>query len=318
MRRRIASFLRSLVYIAILLFLLSPSVKGEIINRVVAIVNEEIITLSEFLKIAQTQSPEAASTFSTEKYRELLNRIIDQKLVDQEALKTETNISDREVDEAIERLKQRNGLSTEQFNEALQQQGLTWDEYREKMREEMKRSQFIAQKIQSQVNISEKEMKNYFRKHRKDYFEPARVKIEQVFFPFPSNATPETKNSLAVKAEEALKRIKAGEDFHNIAQEFNLTEEKSSYDPGYFKKGELMAALDETAFSLNIGELSNVITTTKGYVIIRVLERTEDKSKTLDEVREEITNSLFQKKMEKKFQEWMEELHGKAYIEIKI
>ena len=312
-------FLRHALAIAFLLSSLCFPAQGEIIDRVVAIVNEEVITLSELLQIVQTQSQNAAAVLSPENYRGLLQQIIDQKLVDQEALKEEIAVSDREVDRAIETIKEKNGLTDEQFNQALAQQGMTRGEYREKMREEIRRSQVIAQKIQSQVSVGEKEVKKYFNEHRDDYFESARVKIEQIFIPLGPEATADTRATYARKAEDALNRIRSGDDFRKVAEEYgNLAQEKSSDDVGYFNKGELMTPLDDAAFSLKVGAVSNVISTNKGFFIIRVLDRTEEKTKTLEEVRDQISNQLVQQKMEKKFQDWIKDLHSNAYIEIKI
>lgn len=307
-----------LFFIGFLLFFFSPPLKGEIVDRVVAIVNNEIITLSELFRAAQVQSPEENKFLSSSKYQEVLEGMIEQKLIDQETLGEEVQVSENEVNEVIEKFKEKNGISAAQLNEALSQQGITWEKYRKKIREEIRRSQIVTQKVRSQVNVTEKELKEYYRNHQDDYFEPARVKIEQIFFPLPPEATEEMKNLLSLKANEVLRRIKTGEDFNKVAQEKNFSEGKSSYDLGYFKKGELMMILDEEAFRLKNGEVSNVITTNKGYFIIRLLDRTDEKTKKFNEVKEEIANGLLQQKMEKKFRDWIEELRNKAYIEIKI
>jgi len=297
---------------------ISPNTKGEIIDRVVAIVNKEVITLSELLEAAKLQAPEANPYLSLEKYREILWNMIDQKLIEQEANQTEIKVSDREVDEFIERFKKRNQITTSQLKEALKQQGLTWEKYREKLREEIKRSQVISQKIHSQVSVTEKEIEEYYQSHMEDYIKPPQVKIDQIFFPFSSKVTSEEEKNLLLKAEEAWKRIRSGEDFQKIAQEYNPSRKSYSQELDYFKKGELMEPLDKAAFKLNIGEVSDIIKTKKGYFIIQVLDRKEAEIKELSQVRKEIENKIHQEKTEKKFKEWLKVLHNKAYIEIKI
>ena len=315
---KIVFFIYPVFYSAFFLFFFLTAAKGEIIDRVVAIVNKDIITLSELLKMVQTQSPEAKPILSSGNYREVLQGIINQKLIDQEASQEKINVSKKEVDQFIERFKKRNAINTAQLKEALQQQGLTWDGYREQVQEEIRRSQIISQKIHSQVSVSEKEIGEYYQNHLDKYVESPRVKIDQIFFPFTPKMTGEDKDNLALKAEEALKRIKSGEDFQGVAEEYNSTNASPFHDLGYFKKGDLMGPLDEVAFRIKIGGVSNVIKTEKGYFIIRVIDRKEAKAKELNEVRKEIVDYLLQQKREKKFQEWLEELHDKAYIEIKI
>jgi peptidyl-prolyl cis-trans isomerase SurA len=305
-------------FLTFVFLFVSTNTKGEIIDRVVAIVNKEVITLSELLEAAQLRAPEANPNLTLEKYREILRNMIDQKLIEQEANQTEIKVSDREVDEFIERFKKRNAITTSQLKEALKQQGLTWEKYREKLREEIKRSQVISQKIHSQVSITEKEIEEYYQSHMEDYIKPPQVKIDQIFFPFSSKLTSEEEKNLILKAEEALKRIRSGEDFQKIAQEYNPTRKSYPQDLDYFKKGELMEPLDKAAFKLRIGEVSGIIKTKKGYFIIQVLDRKEAEIKELSEVRKEIEAKIHQEKTEKKLEEWLKALYNKAYIEIKI
>jgi PPIC-type PPIASE domain. len=174
--------------------------------------------------------------------------------------------------------------------------------------------------LHSEISVSEKEIKDYYQKHSGDFFEPAQVKLEQIFFPFPDQVTPEKKKAISQSAEESLKKIKAGEDFQKAAQGLNISANNTSCDVGVgtYKKGELLNMLDQEAFTLKPGEISNVINADKGYCIIRVLERSEEKVKKFEEVHGALSNYLFQQKMEGKLQEWLQELRSNAYIDIKI
>jgi len=308
------------VFFAVLITLsfFSTPVKSEIIDRVVAVVNKDIITLSELLSAAQSQTDNPVSFTSPEKYRELLQSIIEQKLISMEALQKEIKVSDKEVDQFVDNFKERNGITTAQLKEAVQQQGMSWEEYRKQLREEIMRNQIIAQEVRSQVSVTESDFEKYYQNHLDDFIEPPRVRIEQMFFPFPPGATPEAKAETISRAEEAYKRIKSGDDFQKIAVEYNLAKENGSSDLGYFNKGELMAPLEDAAFNVAIGGISRVISVEKGCFIIRVLDRLDVKTKSIEEVQDELYNKIYRQKMEKKFKEWIEELHNNAYIEIKI
>ena len=301
-------------FITIHLCLLSFPAWGEIVDGVVAIVNDEVITLSEVIRIAQLQSSNADSS----QYREVLERLVDQKLIDQATKGMEIKVSEQDIDDLIKNFEEANRITDSQLKDSVQQKGVTWEEYRQELREGIRRNRVISQVIRSESNISEKEIKDYFQEHSDQYFKPSLVKIEKMFFPVSEETSPVEKNRFSQKAQRALERIKSGEDFQKVAQELNLPEDTSSCDVGFFKKGELMDTLDQEAFSLKPGEVSNVISTKKGYCIIRVLERTEEKTKKLEEVREEIESHLFQQKMEEKFQEWLKKLRNNAYIDIKL
>jgi peptidyl-prolyl cis-trans isomerase SurA len=301
-------------FLSIFLMMLSFTVRAEVVDEVAAIVNNEIITLSELLRVTQVNLPNADQS----RYREVLEKMIDQKLIDQATKDMPIKVSEKEIDSMIQGLKKNNKITDEQLKDALRQQGLTWEEYRKEIREGIRRNQVIGQKIRPEISVSEKEIKDYYQKHPENFFEPAQVKLEQIFFPVPDQAAPEKKNAVLQSAEESLIKIKSGKDFQKAAQELNLPENNTSCDVGIYKKGELINTIDQKAFTLKPGEISNVISTNKGYCIIRVLERSEEKTKKIEETHEAISNYLMQQKMEAKLQEWLQELRTNAYIDIKI
>jgi peptidyl-prolyl cis-trans isomerase SurA len=301
-------------FLSIFLMMLFSSVRAEVVDEVVAVVNNEVITLSELLRVVQVHFSNADPS----RYREVLEKLIDQKLIDQATKDMPIKVSEKEIDAMIQGLKEKNKITENQLKDELQQQGLTWEEYRNEISEGIRRNQVLTQTIRSQISLTEKEIIDYYQKHPNDFFEPAQVKLEQIFFPVPDQATPEKKKAVLQSAEESLKKIKSGEAFQKVAQGMHLPENNPSCDVGVYKKGDLMGALNEEAFTLKPGEISNVIATDKGYCIIRVLEGFEEKTKKIDEAREAIANYLFQQKMEDKLQEWLQELRTNAYIDIKI
>jgi peptidyl-prolyl cis-trans isomerase SurA len=206
----------------------------------------------------------------------------------------------------------------QQLKTTLEQQGVTWEEYRKEIGEQIRRNQAIMQIIRPEVNVSDKEIKEYYENHPDDFFKPAQAKIEQIFFPVPNQATPEKEKAILQCAEESLKKIISGENFQNVAMETNLPDYSPSCDVGIYKKGELVGSIDQQAFALTPGELSNIIKTSKGYCIIRVIERSSEQTEKIEETRQAISNFLMQQKMETKIQEWMKKIRTNAYIDIKI
>jgi len=296
-----------------------PEARGEIIDRVVAIVNKEVITLSELFRMAQLQSSEENPFLSSEQYQQVLQGMIEQKLIEQQALQTEITVSEREVDQFVKRFQETNNLSTEQLVEALQQQGMSMEDYRTRVREEVRRSQIISQEVHAQINVTENEIEEYYQNHLDEHVKPAQVKIDQIFFPFSSPMQPEEKERIVLKTEAALEKIRSEGTFKEVAKECDLTQGAScSHDLDYFEKGELMGPLDEAAFILSIGDVSSVIETDKGCFIIQVLDRKEAQITELDEIRKTLVNKILQQKTEQRLQEWLEELHDESYVDIKI
>lgn len=313
----ISRFPRLFFFFAIFFIFLSSPARPEIVDEVVAVVNDEIITRSDLLRAAKFQflSPDPS------RYREVLERLIDQKLIDQATQGMDIKISEKDVDAMIADFKRTNQITDAQLTEILQQQGITWEEYREQVRIGLRRNHAIAQNIRSEISISDKEITEYYQQHPEEFFEPAQVKLERLFFPLPEEKNLKDNKVITIqqKAEEALRRVRSGENFQKIAQELTTPGEKISWDVGVFKKGELFGTLDQAAFTLPPGEISQIIPVgNKGYCIIRVVERTPEKTKKFEEVREIIGNYLYQQKMAIRLQEWIEKLRQNAYIEIKF
>jgi len=316
---RLFRFISAILFASFGLVPFPPSAQGEIIDRVVAIVNKEVITFTELSRMARLQSPEANPVLSSDQYRQVLEGMIEQKLIDQRALKTEITVSERDVDQFIKKFQEKNKLSTEQLAEALQQQGMSMEEYRTKVKEEIRRSQIIGQEVHAQVNVTEKEIAEYYQSHLGEYIKPPQVKIGQMFFPFSSPVLPGEKERTVQKAEAALEEIRSGGTFEAVAKKCELEQgAQCAHDLDYFAKGELMGPLDEAAFTLAIGDVSGVIETDKGCFIIKVLDRKEEQITELEKVRQTLVNQILQQKTEQRLHEWLEELHDEAYIEIKI
>lgn len=291
---------------------------GEIIDRVVAVVNKEVITFSELEKKVRLQAPPGSMQPSMGEYRGIVEEMVNQKLIDQETRQMQVKVREKEVDEFLEKFAKRNKLTVSGLREAVEEKGFTWEAYRTEVRNELRRNDAITQKVQAQVNITDKELKEFYQANQAQYFSPARVRIEQLFFAFPPEATEDGKAVLALKASDALKRVKAGESFEKVGDAYRETGGGAGSDLGYLGKGELIGPLDQAAFTLPIGAVSEVIATEKGYGIVRVLDRQEESTKKFEEVRQDIDNQLFRMKMEKKYQEWMQELRSKAYVEIML
>ncbi len=120
-------------FLSIFLMMLSFSARAEVVDEVVAVVNNEVITLSELLRVAQVQFSNADPS----RYREILEKLIDQKLIDQSTKDMSTKVTEKEIDAMIQGFKENNKITDDQLKDALRQQGLTWEEYRNEIREEL-------------------------------------------------------------------------------------------------------------------------------------------------------------------------------------
>jgi|GEM_PF-772204 len=292
--------------------------EAEIIDRVVAVVDKDVITSSELEREARLRFGKDQRIPSAEAYKQLLTAIIEQKLILREAAANEVKVSDQEVERTLERIVKQNGISTADLRAAVEGEGISWEQYLAQLRNDILRNHIVAMKVYSQVNISEKDYADYYKAHENDYIKPATVRIEQLLFSVGEDASSEAKTQIKGQATTARARLQAGEDFRSVGEALGVVKSGESVDFGSFGKGELMEALDEAAFSLAIGTISDVLETERGFAIIRVLDRTEKQARSLDEVKEEIGRVLYQQKADRKYKEWMDGLVANAYIETKL
>ena len=316
------------VPLALEIILLFPYETGaEIIDKIVAIVNGDIITLSELREISVPYLEKMKSKFSLnydeeqfkETERRILDQLIDEKLVIQEADRLEIVIEEKDVDMAIRDVRDSSKLSEDQFKHALDEEGVSFEEYREQLKNQIKKMRFLEQEIKYRIQIKEKEIESYYKEHKDSFNTPPEVKLQQILLMTPSEASEQEISQIRGKAEEILKKIRNGEDFDTMVK---LHSQDSSAaagsDIGFFKQGELIPALNEVAFSLNAGEISSVIQSSLGFHIIRILDKRERQKMTKEERWEEIEGILYNQKVEDKFKQWIKELRKKSYIKITL
>lgn len=300
-------------------------IDAEIIDRIVAVVNEDIITLSELRDISlpylERMKAKFSLTYGKEEIKEtekqILNQLIDEKLVNQEADRLKIEITEKEVTMANREVIDRSKLTEEQFEQALAEDGMTIESYREQLRAEMKKMRLIDQEIKSKVHVTKKEIDEYYKMHRDEYNAPPEVRLQQILLIIPAESSIQEVEQIREKAEQILKAIKQGEDFNAMVKRYSQDSTAATGgDMGIFRQGELFAALDEAAFTLMVGEVSPVIQTPRGFHIIRVLDKKDRQKMTEEEQREEIDALIYNQKVEDAFKQWIKELKKKSYVVI--
>jgi peptidyl-prolyl cis-trans isomerase SurA len=228
-------------------------------------------------------------------------------------------IEKKEIDMAIRETKEKNKLSEDQLKQALADQGMSLEKYREQLSDQMQKMRLLDQEIKSKVQVAKKEIEEYHKEHKDEFDAPPEVRLQQVLLMIPSEASTQEIDRIRGKAEDILQKIRSGEDFNTMVK---LHSQDSSAaaggDMGAFKKGELMPVLDEAAFGLKRGEVSSVIQTPMGFHILRVLDKRESQKMTEEERWRETEDIIYNKKVEDKFKDWLKELRKKSFIQINI
>jgi parvulin-like peptidyl-prolyl isomerase len=315
------------IVISVFSIIMAVSSHAEMVDRIVAIINHEIITLSELNNSLETymkrvgQSSEVTDREDVKKRLRtlILDSLIDQKLIIQEAQKLGIAATDDDVDQAIKDMLSKKKITMKTMAENIASQGGTIEDYREEIKQHLTKRNLIGREIRKNVTITQEEIGNYYRKHRNDYEGKEAVRIRQILIIVPKDCDVETKEKKRSSAEETLKRLRNGEPFSLLAAEVSQgPAAQTGGDLGYIEKGLILPEVDTVAFSLKKGEISGIIETSVGYHIIQFVDKRGAGIKPPESVREEIIEKLGSQKVEEKFQEWLEEQRKKSLIEIRL
>lgn len=275
---------------------------------VVATVNGEKIGLQEYEKALGQEAafvkgePLKAEQASSLR-EEVLNRLIDEKIMLQRARELSITISDAELEARIADIKK--DYSNDSFNALFNRDGNRYSVWKQDLRSRMLLEKVIAADVNAKIVVNDSEAEAYFNANRKTYRAERRVHALQIVV-----------RDREV-AEEILKRLKAGEDFGKVAREMSIGPEAArGGDLGFFEKGVMPEAIDEVVFSLPIGRVSRVIQSPYGFHIFMVLGREQGGGRRFSEARDRVIADLRKLKEAEAYEQWIEKLKEKAVVQI--
>lgn len=301
--------------------------QGFLIDKVVAVVNDEVITLSELQKeekpliqrIRQASEGEAQASQMQITRRQILQALILRRLQLQEAGKEGIVVEASEVDATIKVIKERNGLTSDQeFTGVLAKENLTLDEFRTKVREQMVVDRLLTRHVRTRIVVSEEEITKYYQAHMDQFDQDPSVRLRHILIRLPDEPSPEEVTQARTRSWEALAKLRNGAKFEEVAAQYSdgPTAQEGG-DLGVIRKGELDPALERAAFALEPGMVSDVIQTAAGLNIIRVDERTTG-DVPIDAIRAQVRQRLFQEKMKERMDAYFAELTRKAYVDVRL
>ena len=309
------------------LFLYGPiSLSEAVVDRVVAVVNQEIITLSEVEKWIDPLKDEIVTKDRLERReqvqeicRKVLEKLIEEKLIDQEVKKSGVKVPSKEVEATLEEVKRRNAATQEDLEKALAADGLTLEAYKKQIEKGLQRQKLINWSVKVETKAGEKEFREFYQKNMDRYRTNETYRPGQILFIIPKGATPEEIREIKKKCQKVLEKIKGGEDFGEMALLYSEdTSNKDRGDLGYFKKGELLPAFQREALRLKVGEVSEIVRTEFGFHIIKLLDRKGMDPLPFEEVQEKVKADYFESEMEKALKQYLSTLKEKSVIDIKL
>jgi peptidyl-prolyl cis-trans isomerase SurA len=299
-----------------------------ILDRVVAVVNEDVITLTEvqeeglqtIRKIVQETLGEERERRLQTTQRQILDGLILRRLQLQEAKREKIEATSTEVRSAIEELKRRSGLtSDEELRAAMAGELLSEEQFRKGIAEQVTLTKLVARQVRSKIAVLDEEARRYYDQHQEQFRAIPKFRIRHLLVSVSPQPTREEVMQAKNRIEEAQALIKLGAKFSTVAKQYSEDRlATSSGEVWTMKPGELAPDMERIALTLPIGQVSGIITTPAGFHLIQVEERVAGEILPFDTIKEEVRNVLFNQKAEAKFKEWVQSLKAKASVEMKM
>jgi peptidyl-prolyl cis-trans isomerase SurA len=290
---------------------------AETINKILATVDGEPITLHELKRFVQ-DDPRAQQLDGADSQL-LLDAVIMDHIIDKEVSTLGIVVRDADVERYIDGIKQRNKLNDEQLRTALAQQGLTWEAYHQQVRKELQKVQLINQQIRGKVNVTPEEVERFYKANLTDYSLPEQVKISHIVVRLPADASAEQVDTAMAKAGEAYAALQKGADFADVAKQYSEDQSAASGgELGTFKKGEMLDEVEAQIVKLKPGQFSPPFRSAVGVHIVRLDESLGASHQSLDELAADIRERLYNEALEERYNRWLrEDLRARHAVELR-
>ena len=310
--------------LTVVLFL-PTTVSAKVIEQLIAVIDGEPYTLTNFGAYAKTklgrEFPTGDLNQINDADREVLEQFITDKLLESEIREAGIKVVDEDIDHYIEQIKSRNRLTEEQLTTALSREGHTMAAYRAVVKSELEKNEIINRQVRQKVNITNDDVERYYKVNGKSYRSDERAHIRHILISLPKEATAEQIQEAVDKASDLRNRALAGEDFAKLAREFSQgAGQAAGGDIGWIKRGTLIGELEEVAFGkLSVGEISEPFRTSMGIHIVRLEARDGGTVLPLTTVAPKIKEELYAKAFDEKRIKWEKtDLRRKHRVDVKL
>jgi peptidyl-prolyl cis-trans isomerase SurA len=298
-----------------------------VIEEIVARINSDIVTRTELQRSRdevrqelRQQFGDKADAMLAQREKDVLRDLIDQQLLLQKA-KDKGLTADTELIKRLDEMrKQMNLSSMEELEKAAREQGVSFEDFKQNLRNQILTQLVIRSEVQPKIQITKEDEKKYYEEHQKDLEHPERVRLSEILVST-EKLEPGDQAGVAAaqqKAQQLLEQVRGGAAFDEVAKKnSDGPTAAQGGDLGYFKRGTLARPLEEKAFAMKSGEVTDVVRTKQGFLILKVTEHELSGLPPLKDVEPEIGERLYYQKLQPALREYLTKLREDAYIDIK-
>jgi len=307
----------------------APAEEGRVVEEIIARVNNEIITKSEYDKsLASAEedakqecdnkcTPQQLAAATEERKKSALRDLIDQSLLVQRGKDLGISV-ETDVIKQLDQIRQGNKLpDLEALEKAVSGQGLNWEDFKNNIRSHLITQKVIGQEVGSHITIAESDSRKFYDEHKGEFIGPESVALAEIVVSTDGKKEAELPD-LKKKAETALKRVQDGENFGEIAKRVSdgSTKDQGGY-LGTYKRGELAKQIEDRVFAMKRNQLTDVLETKQGYLILQVMEHYDEGQQAFEKVKDRIMNQLYEERMQPALKAYLKTLREQSYVVIK-
>lgn len=312
----------------ILASLLVPAfASARVVDRVVAVVNDEAVTWSELedgmspmlRKIETINDPIERENQRQKTLRRGLDDLIGQKLVSQEGIKLRVTITGDEVTTYLERVKSSQKWDDERLRMYLTSQGIGLPEFRQQVRQQLLRQKVIRSAVGARIRLSDSDLREYYKEKLTKANADYEIEAAHIALPVAKDASPTDEAAVRQQAAEILARAKGGEDFAALAKQYSRAPgAENGGRLGVFRRGLIDPTLEKALFAIEAGEVAGPVRSAFGYHVVKTIAKKRVPPAPFAESKDALRRELQDKKLQEELGKWIEELKKKAFIDIRL
>jgi peptidyl-prolyl cis-trans isomerase SurA len=330
--------MKKVAFWIVLLLTIAPSwsVADTVVEEIIVRINNSIITRSELQRARdqlmaelRQRDPQNVDQLYAEREKDILRDLIDQQLLIQRGEELEIT-ADNEVIRRLDEIRKNMKLETmEDLEKEAEKQGVSFEDFKLNLKNNIITQQVIGREVGQRLQITQEDVRQYYEEHKKEFEREEQVRLSEILVSTepkqkpaegeqPSEPDPKVLAAAENKAKELLAQLRSGAKFENLAQSQSDSPAASAGgDLGYFKRGTLSKELENITFAMKPGEITDVIRTRQGFVILKVTERHQAGIPPLNEVEREIQERIYLQRLQPSLREYLTKLREDAYIDIK-
>jgi peptidyl-prolyl cis-trans isomerase SurA len=304
----------------------SGTAHARVVEKIAALVGDDIILLSEvedraaplMTEVASITNPSEREARTNAIRREVLDRLIDDELLTQQAAELKLTVGSDEIDRAIAQIKRDYGLNDQQLKDELLKQGLTMAAYRQNTKKEILKYRVLNIAVGSKINVGDSEVQSYYDRHMKS--SNVQVRASHIFITIPDDADNATVVEREKLAKSLLERAQKGEDFAKLAREYSEDPgtRTDGGDLGFIGRDILPKPLEELLFSMHVGDIRGPVRADRGFHVIKLVDKRTKEAKPFADVQDDIRVRLRQREMERQTKIYLSELRKKVLVDIRL